>query len=434
MVNRFLTQHTRNLDTRHTKKLYNIVNPLRLFRVDKLKNLITVCETTHTRHDTEDVVGHGVHEEFAVGGLVLEVGQGQCDVIQAGEVASAGGLVRFGVDGEGVQVDVFGGHAGVVLVGLHEAEVGGVTLGEAIVAVELELALGEGVVGGGHFDGTGQGVFREVVGAVVDVAEFHGVGAGFAGHPDQLLHGVVEVEAVVVVLGGFGTGVLELFDEVLVLRLREAAAFLGVEVDVVDVQAGVGPELDGGGGVARQFGGAAELDVDLHFVVLKGDQGEGEAGVAAEEELKRNVQLVGFGRVRHTGIAATDHFLETVALFFGHGQFGPDFEPFTVMFVDLLATDFEGDVFDQGVTQRVHGLGVFEVVFEVHFQPHVGDQITVAADGACHAVAQFGVTVEGLFDGFHRKVGVTTVHYFEKADLRVTGKEHILCAVGNELH
>jgi hypothetical protein len=41
------------------------------------------------------------------------------------------------------------------------------------------------------------------------------------------------------------------------------------------------------------------------------------------------------------------------------------------------------------------------------------DQITVAADGALHLLAEVGGAVEGLFNGFHGEVSVATVHNLE---------------------
>ena len=205
--------------------------------------------------------------------------------------------MRLGVDGEGVKVHVLGGHASVMLVGLDETEVGSITLGETVVAVELELAAVEGLVGvggeGGVEDAGGVG---DGAGVVLDAGDVTGelerVLALTTSNPDKLFNGVVKVEAMVVVLGGFGAGVLELLDEVLVGRLGETATLLGVEVDVVDEHAGSGLELGHdaiGGALGNEVLGVPELDVNLHLVVLESNEGKGEAGVTAEEELERDV-------------------------------------------------------------------------------------------------------------------------------------------------
>jgi len=48
------------------------------------------------------------------------------------------------------------------------------------------------------------------------------------------------------------------------------------------------------------------------------------------------------------------------------------------------------------------------------------DQVAVAADRACDALAEVGSAVEGLLNRLHREVGVTAVHDLEERDLRVT--------------
>lgn len=41
----------------------------------------------------------------------------------------------------------------------------------------------------------------------------------------------------------------------------------------------------------------------------------------------------------------------------------------------------------------------------------------------------FGPSNEGLFNGLHGKVGMTTVHHLEKCDLGVSGEVDVLCAI-----
>ena len=114
-------------------------------------------------------------------------------------------------------------------------------------------------------------------------------------------------------------------------------------------------------------------------MVLEGNKRKSKTGIAAEEELERNVKLVGFEGAGNTGVAATNHFLETVTLLLGHGQLGPDFEPLTVVLVDALATDFKLDVLNHGVTKGIDNIGG-GVFLEFDFQPHVGNEITITID------------------------------------------------------
>jgi len=67
-------------------------------------------------------------------------------VVNAGEVAAAGGLVLLRAEGEGVYVDTTIGGTGVVLEGLDYVKVAALTLREAVLAVELELGSDNGVL------------------------------------------------------------------------------------------------------------------------------------------------------------------------------------------------------------------------------------------------------------------------------------------------
>ena len=73
-------------------------------------------KTTHTALDAEDVV---VDREHVHGGGGDTGGDGDSNlrVIDAGEVASAGGLVLLGLEREGVRVHTGVGATGVMVVG-----------------------------------------------------------------------------------------------------------------------------------------------------------------------------------------------------------------------------------------------------------------------------------------------------------------------------
>jgi hypothetical protein len=395
--------------------------------------LVGVREAAHTGSDAEDVVGHGVHEQFAVGVVTVtaHTGQVQSHVVEAGEIAGTGRLVGLGVQSEGVAVDVLVGHASVVLVGLHQAEVRRVALGETVVAVELQLGGGETIV----IRGGERGIvdIRRII-IQLRSTEHKRALVRRADGPHELLHGVVEVQAHLIGLGGLRAGMLELLDEVLMRHLGETLTLLGVEVHVVHVQLGtIGTEI--GETVRRavlQVAAVAELDVELHFVVLKGDQGERKSGVAAEEELQGDVELLVLHSGGFTGVAATDHLLETLALLLGEGELGPDLKPLAVVLVDALAANFEFHVLDESVAHRVHETGL--AATHVHLEPHVGHEIAVAADGAGHAGTGLGGAVERLLNGLHGEVGVAAVHHLEERDLGVPRQVNVLSADGNELH
>ena len=122
--------------------------------------------------------------------------------------------------------------------------------------------------------------------------------------PEELLHGVVEVELDLV--GGRGDGlrtsVLHLLDEVLVGLLGEAAALLSVEVHVVNVEGGGGEGLGrrSNRGTKRRLRILAvlpglEVNIDANLVVLERDEGDRKTGVTAEPELEGDVEGLGGG-------------------------------------------------------------------------------------------------------------------------------------------
>ena len=288
-------------------------------------------------------------------------------------------LFRF--DSEGVHVDVLLGDAGVVLERLHEAEVRTLACVKSVVSVELKVRADNGVV-------------RTVVELVTRF--------GLCDNPYKLLHGVVEVEAVGTVLdGGFITGELELFDEEFVLRLSETLALVGVEVDVINVERhrGFVSRRDTASAMAeiRELG---EGEVNLDFVVLEGNEGKRKTVVTVEEELKGNVESgtgsVGVRDIRYT----TDHFrVEHTLLSLGCAEFGPDVEPFAVVTVDALASDFKFDFLDKVVSDVGVPLPTIGKSGKLDFEYGVRDKITIAADCAAYATTKgCCISVESLLD------------------------------------
>ena len=497
--------------------------------------LVRVRETTHARHDTENVVVRRVDVDVGGGLLLRSIGelarvrsrligrqgveterhnvreerlrrerQVEHGVVNAGEVARAAGLEVLRLEGEGVDVDTRGRCVAVVLVRLDEVEVAALTLRETVLAVELDLG-----------DGHGVAELRVAV-APRGVGEREAVVvAGVLDDPDELLTGVVEGELDLV--GGgcdrLRARELELLNQVLVRDLGEAAALLRVQVDVVHVegagdQALVGDVVEdveavGASRDARlldvtQVLELVELNVDLHLVVLERNQREREASVAVEPELQRNVEsllrdtvvdrygvdrTIGDGGVtegavithgldvgvvagqclgivgvnlRHAGAAglagtrqghatiAVHHVEVSQLLANGESELIPDVEPLTIVLVNLLATDLHvhvinhvlAEVGDPGEGARVH-VGAKDGAVnrgERHLDVDTRDQIAVTGDRALHTLAEVADTVEGLLNGLHREVGVTTIELLEEGNLRVSRKVNVLSAVGDELH
>ena len=171
--------------------------------------LVAVSKSTHTGHDAENVVVDGVDADLRCVVCVDRVvgeGEEECGVINTREVAAAGWLVLFGLEGERVDVDADRGDVGVVLVRLDQVEVATLALRETVVSVELDLG-GDDRVVASHALHAGDGVTgledRAIppVGVVEWLLSLPGVDdRGVArdirvalDDPHELLRGVVEV-------------------------------------------------------------------------------------------------------------------------------------------------------------------------------------------------------------------------------------------------
>ena len=107
------------------------------------KNLVGVCETSHTTHDAKDIVVGGVNADL--GGAGTSNGGGRDNklkdsVIDAGEIACARWLVFLRAKSERVNIDTSVWVASVVLVWLNKIEVCAFAFREAILTVKLELS------------------------------------------------------------------------------------------------------------------------------------------------------------------------------------------------------------------------------------------------------------------------------------------------------
>jgi hypothetical protein len=392
-----------------------------------------------------------VHVGGTTGGGVL--GDLDLRVVDAGEVAGAGGLVLLGLERERVRVDTGHGATGVVVVGLDLVEVLALLLLETVLAVEDELEGVEGTVGllsvglgttlvaerkEGRTDGGegheavtsgGGGGLEDNVGVGGDVGEVPErvlVGGNVGEAPHKLLDGVVvgEADLLGLALGhGVNTSVLDLLDEVLVTLLGEAAALLSVEVDVV------GPDLEHGG-VKEGIEVGRKVDIDADLVVLEGDEGEVETGVAVEEEDEGEVDSLAARRSGHLTPVSLLGLVEV--------ELGVHAPPLLVVLVDALTTDGKLNVVDRTLSDPVavvdlgRGGGVGRRRLELDV--HVTDEITVAGNGHGDAAGVGGSTVDGLLDVLHREVGVALVFRLEEGHLRVTSKVNVLGAVRYELH
>ena len=314
-------------------------------------------------------------------------------------------------------------------------------------------------------------------GAVVDV----GVGLD---NPDELLAGVVEVQLDLIGRRAdrLVAGELQLLNEVLVGVLGHLAALIRVEENVVHVQRGGNQGLLVGRGHRLHTGRAgegldgpqaltngAEVDVDLHLVVLQGDQGQSQTGVAAEPEKEGNVEGglgesvargahlggaggrsagaldAGKGGVRDVReLGGVANHLEVSALLLGrHGELVPDVHPVAVLAIDALAANLHLHLGDELLTDEVQPAGPDVVgrgahllvdLGESHLQVSAVAKIAVTGDRAGHTATEVGLAGEGLLNGFHGKVCVAPVRHLPESNLGCSRKEHVLSAVGDKLH
>jgi hypothetical protein len=124
------------------------------------------------------------------------------------------------------------------------------------------------------------------------------------------------------------------------------------------------------------------------------------------------------------------------------GELIPDVEPVTRMLVNALTTDFELNGLNKVVTNPVEPteLGIRAIshiksyLRENSLEIDAVDKITIALDSAGNLLAEVGGTIEGILNGFHGKVGITTVYNLPEGDLGVTSKVDILSTIGYEGH
>ena len=391
--------------------------------------------------DAEDVVVGREHAKsgFRDAGLRLD---SDLSIVNTTEITAPSWLMFFWFQGETVSVHAWRWGAGVVHEWLNGVEVLAGLLLEAILAVEDQLEgiqssvviFGEvGTLECDEWD-TSEGAGDEAVRLGGDAEDVRGdsrVGVrGAEGvvtvvqAPDKFLDWVVVGETLLdfrTGADGVGTGVLDLLDEVFVTLLRKSASFLGVEIHVV------GPDLESG--AVGNTGGlevGRQIEIQSDFVVLEGDQRQRQSGVAVEEKDEWQEDLT--ADVRGGGHLTVVRLLGLVQV-----KLGVQTPPLLVVLVDALATDGELNILD-GTFRDPRILTRRSLSTGLHFDVHVGDQITVTGNGdGDTAIGTWG-TVDGLFDVFHREVGVTLVHRLEESDFWVTREIDILGTIGDELH
>ena len=352
-------------------------------------------------------------------------------------------------------------------------------LGDTLGATKSVDSVGEGVNGVGVVERLGTEHVEEVLAGLEGRAVINCV--ILLDNPHKLLNGVVEVELDLVGrrTNRLITSELELLNQILVGVLGHLSALISVKEHVINVERGSHEGLVVGvgnlpGTVACSKGrhcpqaliNRADVKVDLDLVVLEGDEGKCETWVTAEPELEghvkgglgegiaRSTHLAGCGRVaraidRREGWVGdvgklggvTNHLVVTTLLILSQGKLVPDVHPVTVLAIDALTTDFALNLRDHLLTGEVQPAGVHRIVVHLlvdlrksHLKVGAVGEVTIAGNSAGDATAEIGLTVEGLFDGLHSEVRVTTISHLPESDLGLASQVNILGAVGDELH
>jgi hypothetical protein len=301
-------------------------------------------------------------------------------------------------------------------------------------------------------------------------------------NPDKLLNRVVKVKLDLVGRGtdGLITGELKLLDEVLVGVLGHAPTLIGVEEDVVNVERsgdeGLVVSRGNLNGTSAQAGhspqallNGTDIKVDLDLVVLKSDKGKGQTRVAAEPELKgdiegglresiagsanlarsvsiaRAINVVKGGVGDEGQLGSVSNHLEVTALLLGrHGKLVPDMHPVAELAIDTLATDLNLNLRDELLTGEVKPTGIdvastsvlqrLANLGESNLKVSAVSQITITGDGAGHAATEVSLAVESLLDRLHGEVSVTLVGNLPESDLGITSQVNVLGAIGDKLH
>jgi hypothetical protein len=401
-------------------------------------NLVGVSKTAHAGHDTQHVVVRGEDLDVTTGGDTSQ-GQRKLSVVNAREVTGARRLVLLRLESERVHVDAARNRdARVVSIGLDKPEVASVALGKTVLAVELEQGIGDGV----NALHTSRGVVVVSTHIAIVCTVVASSPASLSVDPDELLNRVVKVE-----VNGLGArsggrlvaGELKLLNQVLVGDLGEAAALVGVEVDVVN------PEASSQGGIVSNIAGrkrltGVELDVNFNLVVLESNQRQGQTNIAAEPELQRhkqgasrrigNLQTIGAGTGGNRLL--TNHLAVAEALRGRDGELRPDLEPVRVMTINELAADLNLDLLNQVMTDIVGVSGINS--WESNLQVHATNEIAVTRDESGHAVVKANRAVKGLLNRLHGEVSVAAVNHLKVSDHGIARKINILGAISNKLH
>ena len=391
--------------------------------------------------DSEDVVVRREHVKSGLVGIRLNR-NGDLRVVDSGEVTGTRWLMLFWLERKRVRVDPWHWGAGVVDEWLDLVKVLTGLFLESVLTVEDQLEgrqwtsntfieLIPGVQE--QLWGTRRGWVDEHVCGHIESGNIGSDSNWCTGKvckrvtsdcstPHQFLDWVIVRQSDLLGGGSVGQGVsasvLDLFDQVFVTLLRESSTLFSVKVDVVT------PHLER---VEVSVVDTGQVKVNSDFVVLQGNQWQGQSWVSVKEKDQWQVNCTPFDRRSHLTVV---QLLTVIQV-----QFCVQSPPLLVVFVDSLTTDGQFSSRDGAFREpRILSSGSGGSVFRGQFKVHVRNQITISGDRDGNATGGRGSTVDSLFDVFHRKVSMAFVNSLEESDFWVTSQVDILGAVGDELH
>ena len=405
---------------------------------------------------TENVVVDREHVEVLGGRTDVGTLDGDLRVVNSGEVASTSWLMLFWLKRKRVRVNARVWVTRVVLEWLNLVKVSTGLFLESVLAVENQF---EGVqvtedlfsehLRGSRLDiqGWATHLVRRDVRVRHRVWHSNEINGRLCARTGQIVHTLVSIRRRVrnaphqflnwVIVGQsdllgrvgrdrIGASVLHLLDQVFVTLLGESSTLFSVEVDVV------GPHLEDGR-VQERIEFRSQVKVDSDFVVLQGNQWQGQSWVSVEEKDEWQEDL---SSIRGDSRSGGGHFTPVSLGRIGQVQFGVQSPPSLVVLIDSLTTDRQFSVLDRTLSdpRGTSGTACIDTSRGLEFDVHVTDQITVSGDSHGNTAGIGGGTVDSLFDVFHREVSVAFVNRLEESDFWVTSQVDILGAIGDELH
>lgn len=187
----------------------------------------------YSTHDAQNVYVNCEDRDLACNTTKSRVkGELKMSIVNTRHIDGSRWLMILWVKSEGVYVNSFSWSVGVMLIWLDKSEVTSITLGEAVMSVQLKLGCSSWVIT----------IIISVLSGEVAVVQVFVVGAVnvivTSDNPYDFLDGVVKVKLNLVGKSteGFLTLELKLFNQILVLSLSETATLIGIKEDIVNVQ------------------------------------------------------------------------------------------------------------------------------------------------------------------------------------------------------